>query len=205
MLDIGAGRGALSRPLARTGAEVWAIEADPVWAARLTDGVASDPTVDARLVRIIRADVRAVRLPHRPYRVVANPPFGLTTDVLRLLLDDPTTGPERLDLVVQREVARKHAANPPRHLRTAAWAPWWTFELGWTVPRDAFRPVPAVDAAVLTVTRRSDPVLPERLAPDFADILRPHWDPGRSDAADRRGPSGSAGPRSGGGPRSHRR
>ncbi|MEM9565211.1 MAG: hypothetical protein AAGA93_21495, partial [Actinomycetota bacterium] len=86
-----------------------------------------------------------------------------------------------------------------------AWAPWWTFELGWTVPRDAFRPVPAVDAAVLTVTRRSDPVLPERLAPDFADILRPHWDPGRSDAADRRGPSGSAGPRSGGGPRSHRR
>ncbi len=203
MLDIGAGRGALTRPLARAGAEVWAVEPDPVWAARLADALADDRTIDARAVRIIRADARRISLPDRPYRVVANLPFGLTTDLLRLLLDDPAAGPDRLDLLVQREVARKHAANPPRHLRTAAWAPWWTFELGWTVPRHAFRPVPAVDAAVLTIRRRAEPVLPERLAPDFADILRPHWDPGPAAPVDRgrRPERGPVNPRSGGGPR----
>ena len=34
------------------------------------------------------------------------------------------------DVIVQREVAAKHAASPPVALRTAAWAPWWTFERG---------------------------------------------------------------------------
>ena len=33
--DLGAGTGALTLPLAATGATVWAVEADPTWAARL--------------------------------------------------------------------------------------------------------------------------------------------------------------------------
>ena len=45
------------------------------------------------------------------------------------------------------EVARKHASTPPVALRTAAWAPWWRFEAGLIVKRNAFRPRPAVDGA----------------------------------------------------------
>ena len=35
VVDLGAGTGALTRPLAATGAAVWAVESDPVWARRL--------------------------------------------------------------------------------------------------------------------------------------------------------------------------
>ena len=87
----------------------------------------------------------------------------------------------RADLIVQFEVARKHASTPPTALRTAGWAPWWEFELGPVDPADSFRPQPSVDAAVLTIRKRRPAILPERLAPTFVERLRTDW-------SDRRGP-----------------
>lgn len=171
VVDLGAGTGALTVPLARTGATVWAVETDPHCAARLRAQLAAH----APEVRVIETDIRWVRLPRTAYRVVANPPFGMTTELLARLLDDPARGPVRADLVVQREVARKHAATPPTALRTAAWSPWWTFEIGMRFGRDAFRPRPSVDASLLTVRKRVPSLLPDRLAPEFVETLRPAW------------------------------
>jgi len=175
ILEPGAGSGALTIPLAQAGAQVIAVESDPVWVKRLTDTVIRVGLQDR--IKVVRGDFRSIRLPIDPYRVVANPPFGVTTALLSRLFDDPTRGPWRADLLVQREVATKRAATPPSSLRTAAWAPWWTFELGPVIPRTAFRPVPKVDAALLTVRRRDPAVLPEWLAPGLRDLLRPGWDP----------------------------
>ena len=173
VVDIGAGTGALTRPLLASGAEVWAIEPDPVWGPRLGATLRGEGFGDR--LRLLTMRVEDVRLPRAPYRVVANIPFGATTAILTKLLDDPTRGPDRADLVVQHEVARRHSATPPDALRTAAWSPWWEFHLGPTIPSAAFRPRPSVDAAVLTIVRRDPPLLPPSLAPGFADVLRPAW------------------------------
>lgn len=173
VVDLGAGAGAITRALLDVGAHVWAVEVDPEWVRRLRHRFEiARPTSD---VRVIGTDLRNLRLPRVPYRVVANPPFGLTTDVLATLLDRPDRGPERADLIVQKEVARKLSRQPPATLRAAAWAPWWEFRLGPTVPRDSFRPRPGVDAAVLTIVRRDPPVLPTHLAPRLGEVLRPVW------------------------------
>ncbi len=84
MLDLGAGYGALTVPLARTGARIVAIELDPRLARTLARRFESQP-----LVTTVQADLRTVPLPRRPFRVVASPPFSLTTLLLRRLLDDP--------------------------------------------------------------------------------------------------------------------
>lgn len=173
VVDVGAGVGALTLELARAGASVWAVEPDPTWSARLREAV-RDAGVGER-VKVLPTTIERVRLPREPYRVFANPPFGITTSLLALLLDHPAAGPDRLDLVVQREVAIRHTRTPPVALRTAAWLPWWEFRLGRTIDRSAFRPRPSVDAAVLTVVRRTPALLPARLAPHFADALRPAW------------------------------
>lgn len=173
IVDVGAGSGALTVPLALAGARVLAFEVDEVWAARLRDRVHAAGVGDR--VRVVRTDLRRARWPREPFRVVANPPFNLTTDLLHRLLDRPDEGPVRADLVVQASVARKRAQQPPSTLLSAAWAPWWECSIGLRIDRGAFRPAPRVDAALLTYRRRVPPVLPPRLAPTLAAVLRPVW------------------------------
>ncbi|HXN61940.1 MAG TPA: rRNA adenine N-6-methyltransferase family protein [Acidimicrobiales bacterium] len=92
------------------------------------------------------------------------------------LLDDASgSGLQRADLVVQWEVARKRTAVPPTSMLSASWAPWWTFELGPRLDATSFRPVPAVDAAVLRVRRRTPPLLPEHMATGYGAFVRGQW------------------------------
>jgi len=175
IIEIGAGIGALTLPLVQAGASVIAIERDPIWARQLHDKVREKGLLDQ--VEIVRRDFRTTEWQSETYRVVSNPPFGLTTALFARLFDIPAKGPLRADLLVQREVARKRAATPPTTLRSASWAPWWTFQLGHVVPRTAFRPVSQVDAALLVVRRRDPPVLPEWLAPQLRELIRPAWNP----------------------------
>ena len=159
--------------LARRGVQVVALEMDPHWAESLRHGVVRRG-LDGR-VRVVRCDVLDYRLPRRPYRVIGSLPFGVTTAILRHLLDDPDSCLVRADLIVQWEVARKRAVMPPSTLLSTTWAPWWSFEVVRRIPAAAFRPVPSVDAAVLSVTRRDPPLLPTHMAAPFATFVRRQW------------------------------
>ena len=173
VVEIGAGRGALTYALARRGVNVLALEKDPYWAERLRKDVVRRH-LDG-LVRVVRCDAVDYRMPRRPHRVVGSLPFGATTAILRHLLDDPDSSLVRADLIVQWEVARKRAVMPPSTLLSTTWAPWWSFEVVRRIPAAAFRPVPSVDAAVLCVTRRNPPLLPARMAVPYASFVRREW------------------------------
>ncbi len=172
VLEIGAGRGALTHALARRDVDLVALEKDPRWAASLRRELARRGRHD---VRVLCCDVLDYRIPRRPFRVIGSLPFGSTTSILRHLLDDPATTLVRADLIVQWEVARKRAVMPPSSLLSTTWAPWWSFEIGRRIPAAAFRPVPSVDAAILRVTRRVPPILPPRLAGPYASFVRGQW------------------------------
>lgn len=173
VVEIGAGRGALTYALARRGVHVVALERDPHWAESLRRDVARR-RLD-RTVRVVRCDVLDYRMPRRRHRVIGSLPFGATTAILRHLFDDPDSYLGRADLIVQWEVARKRAVMPPSTLLSTTWAPWWSFEVARRIPAAAFRPVPAVDAAVLCVTRRDPPLLPPRMAGPYASFVRHQW------------------------------
>ena len=173
ILEFGAGRGALTIPLAFTGARIIAIERDEVWARQLRARLRELGIADR--VRVVVADALDVPLPEGPFRVISSPPFNQTTRLLRALLDDPLNGPSSIDFIVQWEVALKRAASQPTSMLSTIWAPWWRFATVRRVPRTSFRPMPKVDAAWLAVTKRNHPLLPPELASEFAAFVHARW------------------------------
>ena len=119
MVELGAGGGMLTRQLARVAGRVVAVEYDPYWALRLRQRFSDDGNV-----LVVYEDALRVQLPEEPFTVVANVPFCTTTSILHRLLDDPTSPPESVYLVVQKQVALKHARpKPTNHLEDPALEP----------------------------------------------------------------------------------
>lgn len=153
VVEWAAGRGALTLPLARLGRPLEAVEIDPRSTGRLSRVVPGNVTVT-------RDDILRHAPPSDPYDLVCNVPFHLTTPVLRRLFT--LTGWQRAVLITQWEVARKRAAVGGTTLLTAQWWPWLSPRLDRRVPAAAFRPRPSVDAGLLVIDRRAEPLLPVR-------------------------------------------
>jgi 23S rRNA (adenine-N6)-dimethyltransferase len=148
VLDFGAGTGVLTSALARAGADVIAVELDPALAARLR----------GRFARVREGDALTTALPHEPFRVLANLPFGAGTGILRRLLR-PEVPLVSADVVVQWELATKRTAVWPSTRLGVEWGAWFELELVRRLPRCCFAPPPSVDAAVLRATRRTEPLV----------------------------------------------
>ena len=136
VLDIGAGEGALTAHLVRAGARVVAVELHPRRAGVLRERFPG--------ITVVQADAASIRLPGRPFRVVANPPYGMSSSLLRTLLA-PGSRLVAADLVLQRAVVRKYASGVARK---------FSLTVGLSLPRRAFLPPPHVDSAVLVIRRR---------------------------------------------------
>lgn len=162
VLDIGAGTGALTSQLALRGARVIAVEIDPGLTASLR-----------RLagVRVLEVDALSLPFPREPFSVVANLPFGSTTELLRRLLS-PDVPLRRADVIVQWELACKRAAIWPSTVLGVLWGAWHELAVVRRLPPCVFAPPPAVDAAVLRAVRREAPLVPSEHADCYADFVR---------------------------------
>jgi len=153
VVDVGAGRGAITGELIGRGAEVWAVEADPALAAYLRH------RFGAR-VRVVEEDARRLSWPRRPFAVVANLPFTGATEILDSLLSDPLVPLRRAELVVQWEVAAKRSAVWPSTLLGVVWGALYELRLARRLASSAFAPPPSVDAGALRAVRRAEPLVP---------------------------------------------
>jgi 23S rRNA (adenine-N6)-dimethyltransferase len=162
VLELGAGRGALTRLLAERPHPLTAVELDPRSVARLRRVLGPDADV-------VQADMLRFRLTE-PHHVVSNVPFGITTPLLRHLLGQRAW--KTAVLMLQWEVARKRAAVGGTTLLTASWWPWYTFELAGRVPAAAFRPRPSVDAGILVLRRRDRPLLDDAERAAYQQLVR---------------------------------
>jgi 23S rRNA (adenine-N6)-dimethyltransferase len=186
ILEIGAGNGALTRPLARLGRPVTALEVDPAHARRLSARVPTNVAIQC-------ADILHYRLPHSPHVIVGNIPFHLTTPIIRKLLVEQHW--HTAVLLVQWEVARRRAAVGGASMLTASWWPWYGFELHGRIPARAFSPAPSVDGGLLVMRRREKPLVPDRDRGAYhAFVKQIFTGPGRglADIVDRTGRVGRA-------------
>jgi 23S rRNA (adenine-N6)-dimethyltransferase len=146
VLDVGAGAGALTVPLLDAGARVIAIELHPQRLAMLRQLASSRPRLT-----VVRADAADLRLPRRPFRVVANPPYAVTSALLTRLLA-PGSRLSAAHLVLQRAAAQRWADG--RAPGVGRWARAFDLDVDASIPRHAFRPPTPVDVAILRIHRR---------------------------------------------------
>ena len=110
VLEVGPGIGTLTQGLAQSGADVTAIELDRRLLEVLDTTLASYDNV-----RIIHGDVLKLDVPsimnHKPFKVVANLPYYITTPIIMSLLESKLPI-ERLVVMVQKEVALRMVAKP---------------------------------------------------------------------------------------------
>jgi 16S rRNA (adenine1518-N6/adenine1519-N6)-dimethyltransferase len=169
VLEIGPGLGLLTGGLLDAGAAVTAVELDTGLASFLRDRFA-EPLEEGTL-RLIEGDALdqdLVHLGEPPYDVVANLPYHITSPILHALLGSPPR-PERLVLMVQREVAERIAAPPGKMSYLSVFVQYHArVRIAFGVAPDAFEPEPAVASAVIVVEPFD---ADDRLGPDDEDEL----------------------------------
>jgi len=170
VVEIGPGLGMLTAALVERGAQVIAIELDADLAQYLTERFAGQP------VTIVHADALTVDYAAltggQPYVVVANLPYNVATAILERLLTGQHP-PERLVVMVQREVAERLAARPPQMSLLSVLAQTFTEpRIVFRIGPGAFVPPPKVESAVVTLDRRTEPLVPPAEQSDFFRVVQ---------------------------------
>ncbi len=150
VVEIGSGTGVLTQALVSSGAQVITVEKDQ-------DLI---PLLDQKFrhqLTLIQGDILtaeclatvAKHLAHRPFKVVANIPYNITSPLLKQLLTH-SPKPTRLALMLQKEVAERITALPPRmsvlSVMCQLYAHCTRVAL---VKAGAFRPIPKVDSFIV--------------------------------------------------------
>ena len=158
VIEIGPGRGALTESLAKSGADLIAIEFDTDVMRHLKKLLSPYPNA-----RILNLDFLLFEPgPDRftTFTLVGNLPYNITSPVLdwcvrhRSMID-------RAVFMVQQEMARRITATPP----SKDWSPlaiftqlWFEVKYSFDVSADHFRPPPKVTSAVIELRARREPM-----------------------------------------------
>lgn len=153
VLEIGPGKGVLTKTLLKTGAKIIAVEKDPCLVKYLKKRFVDNPNLN-----IIQGDIRdflkntAYRILNTEYKVIGNIPYYLTSHLIRLLLELENQ-PQIIVLMIQKEVAQRIISQPPQMNLLAVSIQFYAKpEIICYVPRTAFLPIPKVDSAVIKIT-----------------------------------------------------
>jgi len=155
VVEIGAGLGALTGPLAARARRVLAVDVDARVCAALAERMR-----DARNVKVACQDVLALEHHHMNDAVVVGAiPYRITSPILVWLTERRHLA-RRAVLVIQQEVARRLVAAPGSRaygrLSVLAQYGWRVSEL-FRIPRAAFFPSPAVDSSCVELVPHPQP------------------------------------------------
>ena len=177
VLEIGPGVGTLTRALAMRAAAVTTVEIDSALLPILEETLR-----DFSNVRVIHGDILKLDLTHlvrecfpgRPFKVVANLPYYITTPIIMRFLEEeqPFTS---ITVMIQKEVAERMAAVPGTKeygvLSTAVQFFTRPRIIG-RVPAGVFLPPPKVDSIVISLERREEPAVAVNSRTDFFRVSK---------------------------------
>jgi 16S rRNA (adenine1518-N6/adenine1519-N6)-dimethyltransferase len=168
VLEIGPGLGHLTEILVDRANKVIAVELDNYLIGLLKTRL-SRRNLSIIEGDILRYDLR--KLP-REYKVVANIPYYLTSNLLRVLCETENPFSEAA-LLVQKEVAERVVAKPgSMSLLSISVQLYCEASLGMVVPAELFSPPPKVNSQILVLSRRDQPLFPKLDTKEFFRVVK---------------------------------
>ncbi|QQS69450.1 ribosomal RNA small subunit methyltransferase A [Candidatus Saccharibacteria bacterium] len=180
VLEIGPGLGTLTARLLQRGAHVTAVEFDSHLAQTLKQTLtrhSKDSPLkmeDIQNLTVLEGDILQFNLQQLPegYKVVANIPYYLTSNLIRVLCESPNRF-STAALLIQKEVAERVVAQPGKmSLLSVSTQFYCEVSLGAFVPAKLFTPPPKVDSQVLILHRREKPLFNDVDTKQFFKIVK---------------------------------
>ena len=166
ILEIGPGKGMLTKYLAKKSGKILAVELDKTLARALKSEYIypddrSRVCIPEKGLKIIEGDILKINLPKlieendfQKYKVVANLPYYITSKIIRLLLETKYP-PSEMVLMVQKEVGERIIAlDGKESILSISVKLYAEPKLLFDVSRENFDPAPEVDSAVIKITRK---------------------------------------------------
>lgn len=176
VLEIGPGKGILTEYLLQKAGSVVAVEKDSGLCEFLKRKFSG-----AKNFYLINADIRdffqkprnyELRIVNHGYKIVANIPYYLTSRLIKLILENPNP-PRQIILTIQKEVAERICAAPPKMSILAVsvqiFGTPWIIKI---IPAEYFSPPPEVDSVVLKITPSAAPLVSEENRKEFFRLVK---------------------------------
>lgn len=163
--EIGPGKGIITERLARRCRQVIAIEKDTL----LVDDLQLKFAMTAN-IRLHAGDFLDYRLPSSHYKVFANIPFNITSDIVTRLTTAPVP-PADTYLIMQKEAAGRFLGEPRESLYGILLKPCFELKVLHHFQRSDFFPVPRVDVVMLRLEKRGPPLVAPNEVPLFRDFV----------------------------------
>ena len=151
VVEVGPGRGILTRQLARSAGRLLAVEIDDALASNLTHEFSDQSQVEIINADVREIDMRALIDQDAPYKLVANLPYNAGSAIVRwfLQLEHP---PVSMVVMLQREVAKNMAAPPGDMGYLSVFIQLYGKpKIVTHVPPKAFRPAPKVTSSIIRI------------------------------------------------------
>jgi len=176
VLEVGPGLGTLTQELAKKAKKVIAVEKD-----KQMNEVLKETLKDFDNIEIVEGDILKILkqkpsiLKNSKYKVVANIPYYLTSPLIRMLLESDNP-PEEIVLMIQKEVAQRITAQPPKMNLLAISVQFYAQPKTISyISKASFWPEPKVDSAIIRITPHPSVILrakPEESHQRFFKIVK---------------------------------
>ena len=162
VLEIGPGKGSLTKKILSSGALVIAIEKDDELFAFLKEKFNQE--IDEGKLKLINQDILDWQTDEvkTDYKIVANIPYNITGLIIKKFLSDKKL-PKSMTLLVQKEVAERIVArNNKESILSLSVKAYGQVKYIKKVSKKLFNPSPKVDSAIINIFNISKDNFPQK-------------------------------------------
>lgn len=163
VLEIGAGKGHITKALCESCSKVISYEIDKNLYSKLKPQLKNN-------VKLYCGDFLKCKLPNTSYKVFANIPFSKTSEIIRKLTssDNP---PKAAWLITEKGAAKRFCGLPKDNLNSMLLKPFFDLKIIWYFNRNDFHPAPNTDVVMLEMKQKEIFDIPRSQKDDFKTFL----------------------------------